>query len=242
MYHLILIYETHCFKMRGVNKLLDINGISGIRGVIFDLDGTLIDSMWMWEEIDKKFLIKRGIKWERCIHGKQIEGMSFTETAIYFKNTFKLEESIDEIKDEWLSMTYDAYKNQVPLKKGVLHFLKYLKEREIPTAIATSNSIDLVNVILQKHSIEYLFNTVITSCEVKKGKPSPDVFLKAAERIGVDSANCIVFEDTVAGVNGAKNAGMNVIAIEDESSTDYAEELRELADLYIKNFEELQLQ
>lgn len=219
--------------------MINIGGFNDIEAAIFDLDGTLVDSMWMWEEIDKNFLIKRGIKWDREVHGKLIEGMSFSETAKYFKETFNLEESIEEIKKEWLLMTYDAYKNQVPLKKGVLKFLKYLKEFRIPTAIATSNSIELVEVLLYKHNLKHFFNTVITSCEVKKGKPCPDVFLKAAERIEVLPENCIVFEDTVAGVMGAKNAGMKVIAVEDESSEDYADELKKLANGYIKSFEDI---
>ncbi|QIB26364.1 HAD family hydrolase [Caloranaerobacter azorensis] len=212
--------------------------LNRVKAVIFDLDGTIVDSMWIWEQIDIDFLAKRGIKLPNDLQ-KAIEGMSFTETAIYFKNRFNLKESIEEIKEEWNAMAYDFYKNRVPLKKGVNEFIKYLKQKNIKLGIGTSNSRELAIEVLKTHNILHYFDTIRTSCEVEKGKPYPDVFLKVAEDLKVSPENCLVFEDTYAGVLAAKRAGMKVFAVADEFSFPYKDEICSLADKYIENFREI---
>lgn len=211
---------------------------SKVKAVIFDLDGTIVDSMWIWEQIDIDFLGKRGIELPKDLQ-KAIEGMSFTETAIYFKNRFNLKESIEEIKEEWNAMAYDFYKNRVPLKKGVKEFIEYLKEKGIKLGIGTSNSRELAIEVLKTHDILHYFDTIRTSCEVEKGKPHPDVFLKVAEDLKVNPEDCLVFEDTYAGVLAAKRAGMKVFAVADEFSFPYKDEICSLADKYIENFKEI---
>lgn len=211
---------------------------SKVKAVIFDLDGTIVDSMWIWEQIDIDFLGKRGIELPEDLQ-KAIEGMSFTETAIYFKNRFNLKESIEEIKEEWNAMAYDFYKNRVPLKKGVKEFIEYLKEKGIKLGIGTSNSRELATEVLKTHDILHYFDTIRTSCEVEKGKPHPDVFLKVAEDLKVNPEDCLVFEDTYAGVLAAKRAGMKVFAVADEFSFPYKDEICSLADKYIENFKEI---
>ena len=101
-----------------------------IRAVLFDLDGTLIDSMWIWEQIDDEFLGEYGLLVPEDLHN-EIEGMSFSETAVYFRNRFDLPLSLEEIKHIWNTMAMDKYLNVVPLKPGVLEFLEWLKAREI---------------------------------------------------------------------------------------------------------------
>ncbi|KGG81324.1 HAD family hydrolase [Caloranaerobacter azorensis H53214] len=212
--------------------------LNRVKAVIFDLDGTIVDSMWIWEQIDIDFLAKRGIRLPNDLQ-KAIEGMSFTETAIYFKNRFNLKESIEEIKEEWNAMAYDFYKNRVPLKKGVNEFIKYLKQKNIKLGIGTSNSRELAIEVLKTHNILHYFDTIRTSCEVEKGKPYPDVFLKVAEDLKVSPEDCLVFEDTYAGVLAAKRAGMKVFAVADEFSFPYKDEICSLADKYIENFREI---
>ncbi|KPU27894.1 HAD family hydrolase [Caloranaerobacter sp. TR13] len=211
---------------------------SKVKAVIFDLDGTIVDSMWIWEQIDIDFLGKRGIKLPEDLQ-KAIEGMSFTETAIYFKKRFNLKESIEEIKEEWNAMAYDFYKNRVPLKKGVKEFIEYLKQKGTKLGVGTSNSRELAIEVLKTHNILHYFDTIRTSCEVEKGKPHPDVFLKVAEDLKVNPEDCLVFEDTYAGVLAAKRAGMKVFAVADEFSFPYKDEICSLADKYIENFKEI---
>ncbi|MDK2800184.1 MAG: hypothetical protein PWP27_2254 [Clostridiales bacterium] len=211
---------------------------TNIKGVIFDLDGTLIDSMWIWKEIDIQYLSERGIQLPEDLQ-RAVEGMSFTETAVYFKNRFNLEGTIEEIKQEWITMANYYYKDKVLLKEGVKEFIAFLKNKNITMGIGTSNFKELTVEILKKHNILQYFDAIVTSCEVKKGKPYPDVFLKAAEMLEVKPEECLVFEDTYAGVLAAKRAGMRVFAIADESSFPYKEEISRLADKYIESFKEI---
>lgn len=209
-----------------------------VQGVIFDLDGTLVDSMWIWKQIDIEYLEKRGIELPDDLQ-KEVEGMSFTETAQYFKERFSLSDTIEEIKGEWTAMAKDFYANKISLKRGVISFLEYLRGNNIKMGIGTSNDRNLAEAVLKRHNILHYFDTIRTSCEVEKGKPHPDVFLKVAEDLRVKPERCLVFEDTYAGVLAAKRAGMQVFAIADEYSFPYKRDICLLADRYIEHYEEI---
>jgi len=209
-----------------------------IDAVIFDLDGTLIDSMWMWRSIDIEYLARFGLDMPDNLQ-EEIEGMSFSETAVYFKNRFKLKDSLEQIKSDWNAMAWDKYLNEVPLKEGAIELLKYLKEAKIPAGIATSNSRELAELIINKLNIAEYFASIRTSCEVLKGKPSPDIYLLVARDLGVEPARCLVFEDIIQGIMAGKNAGMKVCAVYDEFSEKYTEEKIKLADYYINSLKEL---
>lgn len=212
--------------------------LKNVDAVIFDLDGTLIDSMWMWKQIDIEYLSKFDIELPEDLQD-EIEGMSFSETAVYFKNRFDLKDSLEEIKDSWNKMAYNKYKNEVSFKEGALDFLHYLKEKHIKTGIATSNSKDLVNALIKNHKVKHLFDSIHTSCEVKKGKPAPDIYDLVAKDLEVDPKRCLVFEDIINGIKAGKNASMKVCAIYDDFSKEVDEEKRALADYYIENFKEV---
>lgn len=209
-----------------------------IEAVIFDLDGTLIDSMGIWKQVDIEFLGNRGIELPADLQCC-IEGKSFTETALYFKERFKLKESIEDIKEEWRIMAEEYYKHKIALKSGAKEFLSVLSSKGIKIAIATSNSKDLVNHILNNHNIQDYFSFIRTSCEVPRGKPHPDVYLKVAEDLNIIPTRCLAFEDTLAGVTAAKSAGMRVVAIADEASYCSKDKIIELAEEYIESFDEI---
>ena len=154
------------------------------KAVIFDLDGTVVDSMWMWKAIDIEYLARYHIPFPKDLQS-QIEGMSFSETANYFKQTFQIPDSIDQMKSDWNAMAWDKYQNEVHPKEGMLDFLKYLKSNHIKTGIATSNSPELVEVLMESKSMRQYFDAIHTSCEVGHGKPAPDIYLHVAQRLGV---------------------------------------------------------
>jgi HAD superfamily hydrolase (TIGR01509 family) len=213
--------------------------LKDIDAVIFDLDGTLVDSMWMWKSIDIEYLERFGIEMPEDLQ-RSIEGMSFSETAIYFKKRFELSDSLDQIKSAWNEMAWEKYKNEVPLKEGVLKLLQYLKAHNIPAGIATSNSRELVDLIIDAHGIKEYFISIRTSCEVEKGKPSPDIYLLVAKDLAVEPEKCLVFEDVLQGVMAGKNANMKVCAVHDDYSKDFEKEKRKLADYFIYSISEIE--
>lgn len=212
--------------------------LDNIKAVIFDMDGTLIDSMWMWKDIDIEYLSRYKIELPSNLQ-KEIEGMSFTETATYFKETFNLSQSVDTIKEEWNDMARDKYEHKVTPKDGVIEFLKYLKANNIKTGIATSNSKELVKIAMTANNMEQYFDVIVTACEVNKGKPSPDIYLKVANELGIDVLECLVFEDVPMGILAGKNANMKTCAVFDEFSKHMDNEKRKLADYYINSYDDI---
>lgn len=220
-------------------NIFDINSIRRhVKAVIFDLDGTLVDSMWMWKQIDIDFLGRFGFD---CPDDMQdeIEGMSFSETADYFKNRFDIPMTAEEMKICWNQMAFEKYSHDVFLKPGAQKFLEDIKSAGIVAGIATSNSAELVGAVFDALSLKDYIGVITTGCEVAKGKPAPDVFLETARRLKVDPADCLVFEDVPSGIQAARNAGMAVIAVDDENSKHLRDQKRELADAFITDYEDL---
>ena len=212
--------------------------LDNIKAVIFDLDGTVVDSMWMWEAIDIEYLARFGIPLPADLQ-KKISGMSFSETAVYFKETFGIPDSLDKIKADWNDMAMYKYCHEVPLKPGVLSFLQELKKRGIKTGIATSNSVELLNYFLKAHELHNYFEVVITGSDGLRGKPAPDMYLEAAKRLSVKPEKCLVFEDIMPGILAGKRAGMRVCAVDDVYSNDITDKKIEEADYFIKSFEDI---
>ncbi len=208
------------------------------KAVLFDLDGTLVDSMWMWKDIDIEFLGRFGLECPEDLQRK-IEGMSFSETAEYFLKRFCLPLSVEEIKECWIRMSIEKYRNEVGLKPGAREFLEYCRKNGIRTGVATSNGRDMVDAVIESLKIGQYLQEVATACEVPAGKPEPDIYLEVARRLGVKPEDCLVFEDIPAGIVAGKRAGMTVIAVEDEFSRPLEEEKKALADGFIRDYHEL---
>lgn len=212
--------------------------LKGKKAIIFDLDGTLVNSMWVWNQIDIDYLGALGYDVPPDLQ-PTIEGMGFTEVAVYFKKRFHIKDSIETIKKTWQDMAMDKYCHEIPLKPGVAEFLPYAGVQGIKMAVASSNDRGLIVAALKSHGILQYFDCIITACEVKKGKPAPDVYLEAAGRLHANPQECIVFEDIVPGILAGKNAGMTVCAVEDDYSIPQREEKRKTADYYIQSYEQV---
>lgn len=209
--------------------------LNNIDTVIFDLDGSLVDSMWMWRAIDIEYLGRFGIPLPEGLQS-QIEGMSFSETAVYFKEVFGIPDSTEKIKDDWNRMAWDKYTNEVPLKPGIPEFLEGCRENGIRLGIATSNSRELVENIAEVHRLKEYFSSIMTGCDVARGKPAPDIYLAVAGQLNAEPAKCLVFEDIIPGIQAGLNAGMRVCAVEDAYFLHDRESKRALADYYIENY------
>ncbi|PHV69722.1 HAD family hydrolase [Sporanaerobium hydrogeniformans] len=206
--------------------------------VIFDLDGTLIDSMWVWEKIDEGFLSELDLEVPKNMD-KLLEGKSFTETAMYFKERFELEMSVEAIKERWNEMAWEFYTQKVPLKEGAKDFLVWLKKKNIKIGIATSNSIELVEAVLKALNIRDYFSQIRTSCEVGRGKPFPDIYLKVAEDLKVEPDKCLIFEDIPNGLRAGKAAGMTAWGIFDNQTEEMQAEMKEIADHFVIDYYEV---
>ncbi len=213
--------------------------IEHIQAVLFDIDGTLVDSMGVWHDIDIEYFNLLQMVMPPTLQ-KDIEGMSFTETAVYFKETFQLtEKTVEDIKLDWIRMAHEKYLYEIKAKPGAKEFMTFLKEKGIKIGCATSNDRNLAMAALKPHGFLEKVDVLCTACEVNAGKPAPDIYLKAAQELGVAPEHCLVFEDVPNGMRAGKAAGMTVIGVEDEHSKPYKKEIDEICDAYIKDYYEL---
>lgn len=212
--------------------------LKNIEAVIFDLDGSLVDSMWLWHDIDTAYLGRFGITVPEDL-SSIIEGMGFSETAQYFKKRFQLSDSIEKIKEDWNKMAWDKYAHEVPLKKGAHAFLNKCRQKGIRLGIASSNSRELIENVVTVNGVLHFFDCIVTSCDVAHGKPAPDVYLEAARQCKTVPEKCLVFEDIIPGIQAGKAAGMKVCAVADEYSRSQEPEKRKLSDYFIEDYCEL---
>ena len=212
--------------------------LNDIKAAIFDLDGTLVDSMWVWSQIDVEYLEIKGYSLPENLRN-EISHLSFSQTAIYFKNKFNLDDTIEKILEDWHNMAFNYYSTDVKLKLGVKDFLNHLKSFKIKIALATSNSIPLLEACLKNNEIYEYFDSITITDEVSNGKDCPDVYLLAASKLGVNPKDCLVFEDILPAIQGAKAANMKVIAVKDDECLDSKEDLLKYADKYIHSFIDL---
>ena len=211
-----------------------------MKAYIFDLDGTLLDSMNVWERIDAEFLSKRGLDMPPD-YINAICPLSFPEAAKYTIERFGLPDRPEELLCEWNGMAEYTYGNTVPLKPYAREYLSALKKRGAKLAVATSLPAALYEPALWNHGIMDLFDTICSTDEVKFGKTRPDVFLLAAEKLGAEPETCVVFEDVLQAVISAKRAGMKVYGVYDKSSDDQWERIKKAADGFIYDFKDAPL-
>lgn len=211
-----------------------------MKAYIFDLDGTLLDSMAVWEQIDFDFLSKRG----REVPPDYIDticSLSFPEAAAYTIKRFNLAESVEELLCEWNEMAVDAYGNTVELKPSARAYLLALKKCKVKLGIATSLPAKLYEPVLQHHHIRELFDIICSTDEVVNGKTHPDIFYLAANKLGISPAECMMFEDNLQAVRSAKTAGMVVYGVYDESAKEQWAEITEIADGIVYDFKDAPL-
>lgn len=213
--------------------------MDNIKAAIFDLDGTLFDSMCLWSDIDRRFFEKRRLELPED-YMLSIAHLGLYETAVYTKKRFGFTDTPEELIAEWNGMALDFYSNEVTLKKGAGEYLRRLKSRGILLAVATANGRELFEPALRHTGIIDLFDAVVSSDEVERKKGFPDIYLLACKKLGgVLPTETVVFEDILLGIKGAIDGGFHTVAVFDETSAGNEAELRALAERYIYDFTEL---
>ena len=213
--------------------------IPDFKAAIFDLDGTLFDSMWFWNGIDERFLAGKGIKEVPEDYLLAIAHLGAEETAIYTKERFGLKESPEEMMKEWYDEALLFYKNDVKFKKGAYEYLKRLYESGVKLAVATASREDLFMPALERLGADRFFSACATVNECGRIKEFPDVYELACKKLGVSVSDTFVFEDIYAAVCGAKKGGFFTVGVYDSLSSRDEALIREKADIYITGFDEL---
>lgn len=209
-----------------------------IRGFIFDLDGTLIDSLHIWATIDERYLKRHGLTVPDDI-AESIEGMSLPEAAAYFKERFEIADSAETIAEEWRVMARESYAHEIQPTRGARCILNELYDSGYTLALGSSNSRTLVDPLFQRLNWNRYFSHVLFSEEVVEGKPSPRLFLELAKRMEINPEAIVVVEDSPAGLIAARSAGMRAIAVKrDDFLTDWSYMMK-LADIAVESLDDL---
>lgn len=211
--------------------------LSKFQGAIFDLDGTLIDSMGIWEAIDLEFLRKRGIPPD-VEYTMALKNMNYTAAAEYTIRRFGLQETPEELMREWDEMAIWAYGHSISLKPGARGLLQELWKRHIPMALATASGPQLYEAVLKAHGIREYFQVITDVAHGVRGKDFPDIYLQAACKLRVPPESCMVFEDLLMGIRVAKQAGFQTCGVADFSSKTDWEIIRHTADDFVMDWQE----
>lgn len=203
-----------------------------IKGAIFDLDGTLLDSTWVWHQIDIEFLGSRGFEVPPD-YVEVITPMEFKEVACYTIERFHLPEEPEAIMAEWNQMAKEAYADKIQIKPGTKQLLEKLRERGVAMGVATSNISDLFVPCLKRNGIYHYFDSFTECSEVGKSKKFPDIYIKAAEKMNCRPENCVVFEDITEALYTAKNSGFITVCARDKAWQYDENALEEAADFQL---------
>ena len=189
------------------------------RAVIFDLDGVLADSEPWWNEIDAKLLAAHGVTYRGEYH-RNVLGVSYQLAVEFYKKAFGLSASVEELMRRRGEIAADCFANRINVFPSAKTVLQELRQMNLHLAVATSSVSASARSFLARHGLSTFFEVVVTGEEVEHGKPHPEIYLRAAEKLGIAAAACLVIEDALAGIAAAKAAKMRVAAIPDTRFVD----------------------
>lgn len=204
---------------------------NSLLAIIFDADGTLLNSMYLWYELGGRYLRSINIEPERGL-ADMLAPLSLEESCVYLKDRYALEQSLGDIRDGIVRIIQDFYIDEVGLKVGVRDFLESMSLKNVPMVIATSGDRTLLNAALERNGIARYFEAVFTCSELNTTKREPTIYLACAEFLKLDPGNIAVFEDSLFALETAKAAGFITFGVEDDSNINDRENIIAVADFY----------
>jgi HAD superfamily hydrolase (TIGR01509 family) len=186
-----------------------------IEAVVFDLDGVIVDSEGVWDDVRERYVREHGGRYDDEAQ-RAMMGMSSTEWSRYIHDELGVDSPPDRINTDVVALMAARYRDQLPVISGAPEAVERMA-RSFPLGLASSSNRPLIDTVLELAELAAYFRATVSSEEVARGKPAPDVYLEAARRLGVDPGRCAAVEDSHAGIRSAKAAGMTVVAIPNES-------------------------
>lgn len=209
-----------------------------MKAAIFDLDGTLLDSMPVWENVGSDYLLDRGITPPDGLQEK-LKTMSFRISAEYFVSEFSLDTTVEDLMAYWMDQVAHHYHATIELKPYVVEYLEQLRDLGIRMCVATATDRGLAEAALARLGILDYFEFVITVDEVGRSKEFPDIFLEAARRLNCPAQECVVFEDSLHALHTLRETEFIGWGVHDASAESELDRIQELSDRFIWSFAEL---
>ncbi len=212
--------------------------LDNLKAAIFDLDGTLLDSLGVWARVDRQFFANHGLEMQDD-YQSTIKNMHFPEAARYTVETYGIPITPEAVMEEWMTLAKELYTNDVYLKPYTKEYLLSLSKKGVKLGIATSSRRELYTPALERGGVLPLFSAFVHTEEVPRGKGFPDPYLETARRLNVSPADSVVFEDIVLGIKGAKSGGFFTVGVYDPFSDNDETALKREAHFFIRSFSEL---
>jgi HAD superfamily hydrolase (TIGR01509 family) len=207
-----------------------------IEAVVFDLDGVLLQSEEVWDAVRERYVRERGGRYDDEVQ-RAMMGMSAPEWSRFLHEEAGVPDDMDEINSEVVRRMLEAYRRELPLLPGAVETVRRIADA-FPLALASSSNREVFEEVLELAGLAACFRATVSSEEVERGKPAPDVYLEAARRLGAEPTRCAAVEDSHTGIRSAKSAGMRVVAIPNAAYPP-GEEALELADAVVRSLDAL---
>lgn len=206
-----------------------------MKAAIFDIDGTLLDSMPIWSDLGLRYLEKNGIQAEKNL-GKILFPMTMAESAAYMKEKYHLKQSTEEIVQGVYKIVENFYRYEAQLKPGADTYIRHLHKKGVPMILATSGNKALAGAALKRLGVLDYFQGILSVDEYKTSKHEPDIYLQAAKLLHKEPKECVVFEDVLYALVSAKEAGFLCAGVKDEASANDWLKIQRIADYWIEDF------
>ncbi len=214
-----------------------------IKGAIFDMDGTLIDSLmfweFFWEDFGNKYLQKEGFKPTKELDSR-VKSMIFSSSLLYIRDSFKLPLSDSEFIEYASELVRYFYTKRTKVKDGVFELLKNMKQNGISLCLASATDLRYIKIAVDELGLKKYFDHIISCADIGVGKEKPDIFIKGASLLGLEANDICVFEDSFIALETAKNAGFKTVGVRDEHNV-YQDRVKAASDIYIGEGESLAL-